>query len=267
MKKLFYLVIIVALVCPAAIAQEEPHPKYLVIEFIKVDSDNMVDFSEAKGFLEGIYKEAVKQGEIEGWDLWTLQSGPERGEFQYVTITYYDDPVKMMNGMTDDNLQAYAERAHSTDMSEQQLELAVDKSVNNRDLALRAYMVEIAHTKDDFEMKPGVLASFDLMKAAEGRFNEYEQMEKQLYLPFHQKKIEADMMGSWRLLRTAVPMGSEAEYTHMTLNFYDNYMQFFNAQEYEDLEASEERQMAMEEGLKSREQKWVYLATLLKSVR
>ena len=37
--------------------------------------------------------------------------------------------------------------------------------------------------------------------------------------------------------------------------------------EYEDIEASIEERRAVEEGLQSRDQKWVYLATLEKVVR
>ncbi|MBD8487386.1 hypothetical protein IFO69_01370 [Echinicola sp. CAU 1574] len=265
MKKLFCFAIVFLLAARISFAQEDH--QYMVIEFIKVASTQMVDYSDNKDFMEKIYEEAVKQGDVEGWDLWSLQSGPDQGEFQFVTITYYNDPVKMMNGMTDDNFLNYAKRAYSSTMSESQIESAVKSAVQNRDLAMRAYMVEVAETKDNFEMKPGVLASFDLMKAAEGRFNEYENVENELYLPFHQKKIQAGMMGSWKFLRTAVPMGSAAEYTHMTLNFYDDYVQFFNSMEYEDMEASEEQLTAMEEGLSSRDQKWVYMATLLKAIR
>ncbi|WP_226332115.1 hypothetical protein [Echinicola marina] len=265
MKKLFYFATVLFIVCQGAFAQGDH--KYMVIEFIKVASTQMVDYSENKSFMEKIYSEAIKQGDVEGWDLWSLQSGPDQGDFQYVTITYYDDPVKMMNGMTDNNFVNYAKRAFSSEMSDQQIEMNVENAVANRDLAMRAYMVMVAHTKDDFEMKPGVLASFDLMKAAEGRFNEYEHVETDLYLPFHQKKIAAGMMERWMFLRTAVPMGSAADYTHMTLNFYNDYLQFFNSMEYEDMEASEEQLTAMEEGLSSRDQKWVYMATLLKAIR
>ncbi|GAB3663948.1 hypothetical protein GCM10028791_39500 [Echinicola sediminis] len=265
MKKLFCFVIVLAFVCEYAIAQVGH--QYLVIEFIKVESTQMVDFSENKNFLEKIYREAVKQGEVKGWDLWTLQSTPDQGEFQYVTITYYDDPVKMMNGMTDDNFVNYAKKVYSSEMSDNQIEMIVANAVKNRDLAMRAYMVEVASTEDDFEYKQGALASFDLMKAVEGRFNEYEHVETDLYRPYKQKRIDAGMLGHWKFLRTALPMGSEADYTHMTLNFYDNYVQFFNAMEYQDLDVSEEQMVALEEGLSSRDMRWVYLATLLKSIR
>ncbi len=240
---------------------------YMVIEFVKVSSSQMVDYSENRDFLEKIYHEAVKEGDIVGWDLWSLQSGDNEGDFQYITVTYYKDPVKMMNGMTDTNFLNYAKKAYGESLTELEIANVVDGIMSNRDLARRAYMVQVASTDDSFKMQPGVLASFDLMRAAEGRFSEYEHVEEDLYLPYHQKKIQANMMGRWMFLRTALPMGSEAEYTHMTLNFYKDYLQFFTSMEYTDMEASEEQQKAMEEGLSSRDQKWVYMATLVRAIR
>jgi hypothetical protein len=86
-------------------------------------------------------------------------------------------------------------------------------------------------------------------------------------MPIHQKRINKDLMGSWKLMRTALPFGSEAKSTHLTINTYRDYVQFFNAKEYEDMESTEDQRQAEEKGLKSRDQKWVYLATLENSIR
>jgi hypothetical protein len=152
-------------------------------------------------------------------------------------------------------------------MTVSQVKSKIASSLEMRDLAVRSYMIQVARTDDDFEYRPGILASFDLMKAVEGRFQEYEIAEKEVFLPSHQKKISADLMEDWRFLRTALPTGSEAKSTHLTMNVYRDYVQFFNSMEYEDMEISEKEQKAMDEGLKSRDQKWVYLATLQSVVR
>ena len=128
-------------------------------------------------------------------------------------------------------------------------------------------MLEVARTDDDFQYTPGILATFDLMKAVEGKFQEYETAEEQIFLPLHQKKISNDLMEDWRFLRTALPTGSEAKSTHLTMNIYRDYIQFFNSMEFEDMEMTDKEQEAMLEGLKSRDQKWVYLATLQSAVR
>jgi hypothetical protein len=172
----------------------------------------------------------------------------------------------MMDGLSEEDLVKYALVAYPH-LNDKQIREIYEKSLKSRDLAQRLYMQEIASTKDNFRMQKGVLASFDLMKAVEGRFNEYEKAENEVFLPIHQKRIQQGLMGSWSLFRTALPFGSEAKSTHLTLNLYQNYMQFFNSQEYEDIDASPEQKAAEEKGLKSRDQKWIYLATLENAVR
>jgi len=263
MKKLSAIITILILSITLAFGQEK---KYLVFEFMKVERGNTLSYIEHKDFLEKIYKEAINQGDIEGWDFWSLKSGAEDGEFHYVTVTYYDNPVKMMTGLPTEKMVDYGKKAYE-DMDERAISNRITEAQKSRDLAVRSYMEEIASTGNDFNLRPGVLASFDLMKAAEGRFDDYEKAEREVFLPIHQKKIDNNLMASWRLLRTALPFGSEAKSTHMTLNIYKDYLQFFNSMEYEDIEASQEERRAVEEGLQSRDQKWVYLATLEKVVR
>ncbi|MEX0884161.1 MAG: hypothetical protein WDZ72_11870, partial [Cyclobacteriaceae bacterium] len=176
------------------------------------------------------------------------------------------DPVKMMNSNDINQLVKKAEKAFP-DRSSNEILNKINESMDQQDLAVRNYMVEVARTNDNYEFKPGTLASFDLMKAVEGRFQEYEKAEQEVFLPLHEKKIKAGLMESWRFLRTALPTGSEAKSTHLTMNIYSNYLQFFNSMEFEDIDATESDQKAIEVGLSSRDQKWVYLATLETAVR
>lgn len=240
--------------------------RYMVLEFIKVETGQMYDFIEYKDFMEKVYQAAVNNKKIIGWDFWSLQSGADIGEFQYITITYFKDPVSMMNGISDDDLVKYAMIAYPH-LDDKQVRDLFARSLLSRDLAQRSYMAEIATTKDNFKMNKGVLASFDLMKAVEGHFEEYEKAEREIFLPIHQNRIYRGLMSSWSLLRTALPFGSEAKSTHLTINLYKDYIQFFNAQEFEDLESTAEQRAAVEKGLKSRDQKWVYLATLENVIR
>src|SRR5690554_5976845 len=171
----------------------------------------------------------------------------------------------MMNGLSLEKLIEIGKQSFP-EMDEDKIGERIKQSLGFRDLAMISYMVEIANSEDEVKMVPGMLASFDLMKAAEGRFEEYERAEKEIFLPLHEKKIDAGFMEGWSLLRTAVPAGSEARSTHMTLNIYSDYMQFFNSLEYEQ-PATEAELAAIEKGLSSRDQKWIYLATLESVVR
>jgi len=240
--------------------------RYLVFEFIKVESNETYDFMDHKGFMEKVYQGAINDKKITGWDLWSLQSGADPSEFQYIAVTYYNNPVSMMNGLAEEDLIKYGMLAYPH-MTEQQIKERLDKGMNSMDLAQRAYMQQIASSKDNFQFRRGTLASFDLMKAVEGKFQEYEKAEREVFLPIHQSRIDKGLMGHWSLLRTALPFGSEAKSTHLTMNVYKDYVQFFNAQEYEDMDSTAEHRAAVEKGLKSRDQKWVYLATLQNALR
>ncbi len=263
MKKLFILSTLICICLQFSHAQEK---RYLVFEFIRVDKEKTVDYLESKDFLSKVYSQAVKNGDIVGWDLWSLKSGSDPESFQYATVTYFKDPVKMMDSSEPETLIQYAKEAYP-ELNESQITDRIKASFEDRDLAIRSFMVEIARTNDTFEFKQGTLASFDLMKAVEGDFEAYEAVEKDIFLPIHERKIKAGLMENWCLLRTALPTGSQATSTHMTMNVYKDYLQFFNSMEYEDMELTASMQEKVEKGLKSRDQKWVHLATLETMVR
>lgn len=240
--------------------------QYTVFEFIKVENDQLFDYIEFKDLMQKVYRQALNDKRIKGWDFWSLQSGGDHTDFQYIMVTYYDDPVKMMNGLDEASLKEYTKIAYPH-LNDDQVTKIFQESMKTRDTPMRLYMKQIASTQDNFQMKPGVLASFDLMKAKEGNFEAYETAETSTFQPIHQKFIESGLMGHWSLLRTALPLGSEASSTHLTMNIYKDYMQFFNAQSYEDMNQTESERKAVDKGLDSRDQKWVYLATLENVVR
>jgi hypothetical protein len=263
MKKIILFLIFGLLMVSGIRAQQN---QYMVFDFIKVENDQIFDYIEFKDLMEKVYRQALNDKKIKGWDFWALQSGADQSAFQYIMVTYYDDPVNMMNGMDESAMMDYTKIAYPH-LNDAQVANLFQNALAIKDTPMRLYMKQIASTDDDFQMKPGILASFDLMKANEGNFEQYENAESEVFKPIHQSRIEQGLMGHWSLLRTALPLGSEAKSTHLTMNMYKDYMQFFNAQAYEDLDQTAAQQKAVNEGLNSRDQKWVYLATLENTVR
>lgn len=263
MKKLLIFLVCGMLWVSSLKAQQT---QYMVFEFIKVENDQLFDYIEFKDLMEKVYRQALNDKQITGWDFWSLQSGADHSDFQYIMVTHYSDPVKMMNGLDDPTMMEYTKIAYPH-LNSAQVSKIFQESLTIRDTRMRLYMREVTQTKDNFQMKPGVLASFDLMKASEGQFEKYETAESEVFKPIHQKYIDQGLMGHWSFLRTALPLGSEANSTHLTMNMYKDYMQFFNAQAYEDMNQTASQREAVNEGLNSRDQKWVYLATLENIVR
>jgi len=137
---------------------------YLIFEFMKVDNEQEQAYSETEAFWEKIQEQLVKNGDILGWDLWSLQPGGENQGYQYLTVSLYNDPVKMMSNAG--NFEAALKAAYPN-MSDDQLNEKFNNTAKSRDLAARVYLEQIAVTKDKFDMPLGTVAGINFMKVAD----------------------------------------------------------------------------------------------------
>ena len=237
---------------------------YLVFEFMKVDNEQESDYRDTESFWQKIHEQRVKNGDIIGWDLWSLKPGGENQGFQYLTVNLYDDPVKMFEG-SGDFMKAVKDAY--PDMSEETLREKLGKTGKTRDLAVRIYMEEIATTNGDFEMAIGTIASIDMMKVTFGNRNAYEKAETEVFQPWHQKQVDAGSKGSWGLLRYMSPIGTETYASHITVNMYKDYSQFFNNRSTGWDELTDKQIKAVQDGIATRDMKYVYMAKLIKKAR
>lgn len=244
-----------------ASAQENEDNLYLIFELMKVDNEQESAYAETETFWKKIHQERVNSGDIIGWDLWSLRPGGEHQGYQYMTVTLFDDPVKMMSGSI---FMSHAQKAYP-DMSDEELTEQFNNSAKNRDLAVRFYLEQIATTEGDFEMKPGIVASMDLMKVDLGSYDEYESAEMQIFQPYHQERVDANELGNWGLLRCMSPIGSETFASHITVNMYEGWEHMMSPTFNPPDSFSEE--MMVNAGLQTRDMKWVYLMQLEEMVR
>ena len=248
-----------------AYAQEK---LYLVFEFMKVDNEQESDYNETEAFWEKIQEQRVKGGDIIGWDLWALSPGGEMQNFQYLTVTLYNDPVKMMDGSSWSKLMDRAKAAYPN-MSEADLMAKLNGSSKTRDLAVRIYAEEIATTTGSSaaEMALGTVAQVGMMKVDMGNYATYEKAEKEVFQPLHQKAVDAGQKTSWGFIRFINPIGSDTYASHMTVNMFTGYKQALN----ENINYSEGVSPAMtklmQDGIASRDMKYVYMAELIRMAR
>lgn len=247
----------------SATAQEK---LYLTFEFMKVDNEQETDYSETEAFWEKIQEQRVKAGDIMGWDLWVLSPGGEMQDFQYLTVSLYNDPVKMMDGSSWTGLMDRAKAAYPS-MSEADLMTKLNGSAKTRDLAVRIYAEEIDRTKDEFDMPLGMVAEVDMMKVDLMKYATYEKAESEVFKPLHQKAVDDGAKGSWALIRFISPIGSDTYASHMTVNMFKDYKQALNQNINYGEGATAAQTKMMQEGIASRDMKYVYLAKLLRKVR
>lgn len=264
MKKIG-IIIAMVLLGNMTMAQEK---LYLVFEFMKVDNEQEAAYVETEAFWEKIQEQRVKGGDIIGWDLWALSPGGEMQDFQYLTVSLYNDPVKMMDGSSWSHLMDRAKAAYP-DMSEADLLAKLNGSSKTRDLAVRIYAEEIATTTGSSaaEMVLGTVAEIDMMKVDLMNYGAYEKAEVEVFRPLHQKSVDAGDKLSWGLIRFISPVGSDTYASHMTVNMFKDYKQALNQNINYSEGASPANTKLMQEGIASRDMKYVYLAELIRMAR
>ena len=259
MKNLLIIVVLM-LFSITAIAQEK---LYLIFEFMKVDNTQETAYAETEALWEKIHQQRVKNGDIIGWDLWSLAPGGEDQGYQYMTVTVFNDPLKMFKG--GDFMGAV--KAAYPGMSDAELTKKFEGTSQSRDLAVRIYAQEIDATKGEFEMPLGTVASIDMMKVALENYGKYEKAESEIFKPLHQKAVDAGAKGNWGLIRFMSPIGSDTYASHMTVNMYKDYEQMLNQNINFEGAATPAQTKAMQEGLAARDMKYVYIGNLIRKVR
>ncbi|WP_273567342.1 hypothetical protein [Maribacter halichondriae] len=264
MKKVV-LIAVLMLFGVMANAQEK---LYLVFEFMKVDNEQEAAYGETEEFWQKIQEQRVKAGDIMGWDLWTLKPGGEMQDFQYLTVSLYKDPVKMMDGSSWSNLMDRAKAAYPN-MNEADLMDKLNGSSKNRDLAVRIYAEEIATTtgSSPSEMVLGTVAQLDMMKVDLMNYGTYEKAEKEVFQTLHQKAVDAGEKTSWGLIRFMSPIGSDTYASHMTVSMFDGYKQALNQNIDWEEGSTPAKTKLMQEGMAARDMKYVYMAELVRMAR
>ncbi len=265
MKKVLWFLALLLMV-PSSWAQEqEEESLYLDFSFMRVDNDQQMAYQEVEEFWEKIHVERIKQGNCIGWDLWSLEPSGEDQDFQYLTVSLYNDPVKMMEV---DDYWAALEAAYP-ELTTVEQDKKMEETTKSRDVAVRVFLDEVAQTSaDDFDMPIGTLAILNFMKAKPGQVWDYEKAEQEVFQPMHQQQIDAGGRGSWGVLRNMLWYASDIYATHITFDMFTGYDQFFNGADGGDgTPMTEEQQQAYNDGLATRDLRMIKHARLIRKVR
>lgn len=259
MRKLVTIVVL-AFFTTIVFGQDEK-PLYLLFEFMHVDEGQGSNYAATEEFWEKVHVQRVKNGDCIGWDLWRLEpSGQEQGA-QFMTVSLYNDPVKMMEG--GDFLKAW--NAAYPNLTESANNAKMAMTAKSRDLTHRVFLQQIDLTNDDFDMPIGTLAVINFMKAKPGKSAAYEKMESEVFKSYHQSDVESGGRASWGMLRNMLGYATEAYASHITVDMYTGYDQFFNGGS--SGPATEAQQKAYQEMNTLRDLKSVTHGTLIRKVR
>jgi hypothetical protein len=247
MKKLLTLALVIFMTI--RINAQEKSQLYLLFEFMQVNDEQGSNYWAVEDFWSQIHKQRVTDKTILGWDLWSLTpSGAKQGS-QYFTVTLFPSLQAMLEAATSWDVIATAKKAYPK-MSEKDLNAMMEKTVKSRDIANQVFIKEIDKTKDDFEMKPGIMATMDIMKQLD---DSYEKVESEVFKPWHQKMVNDGKKGNWDLLQVILPAGTEAYGTHLTVSMYKDAAQLAAFMEGSVGTIDFTTQTAVNQGFKTRE--------------
>ena len=262
MKKLLTLAL-VAFMTMRISAQENSSQLYLLFEFMQVKGEHGSDYLAVEDFWSGIHKQRVADKSILGWDLWSVTpSGTAQGP-QYFTVTLFSSLKDMLQAATSLDVMGYAKKAYPN-MSDKDFNSMMDKTVKSRDCSDQVFFKQVDKTKGDFQMKVGTMITFDIMKQLD---DSYEKVESEIFKPWHQDMVNKGKKGSWELLETILPAGNTAYGTHLTVSMYKDVAQLSAFMEGSAGDMDLTTQLAVKEGLKTREWKEMKIAKLEKMVR
>jgi len=180
-----------------------------------------------------------------------------------LTVTRYASLKDMVQAMSSLDVMGYAKKAYPK-MTEKELTAMLDKTVKSRDMAHQVLLKQIDKTKDDFQMKIGTMLTMDIMKQLD---DGYEKAESEIFKPWHQQMVDQGKKGTWELLQTILPAEIEAYGTHLTISMYNDVAQLAAFMEGSSGEMDLMTQLAVKEGLKTRNWKEMKIAKLEMMVR
>lgn len=183
-----------------------------------------------------------------------------------MTVSLYNDPVKMMDGSSWAHIMDRAKAAYP-EMAEADLNIKLNHSSATRDLAVRIFAEQIATTKGEFNMPLGTVAQIDMMKVDMMNYGAYEKAEMAIFQPIHQKVVDAGEKANWGLIRFINPIGSDTYASHMTVSMFKDYKQALSQNINWGEGATPASTKAMEEGIGLRDMKYVYMANLIRKAR
>jgi len=262
MKTIFALVL-VCLTTFSLKAQDKPSQLYLLFEFMQVSGEQGSNYWQVEDFWSGIHKQRVADKSILGWDLWSLSPAGTKQGSQYMTVTQFASLKDMLTAIGSLDVMKYAKKAYPS-KTDKEFNAMMEKTVKSRDMANQVLLQGVDKTKDDFKMKVGMVATLDIMKQLD---DSYEKVESDIFKPWHQDMVNQGKKGSWLLLRTILPVGSEAKGTHITVSMYNDVAQLAGFMEGSGGDMNLSMQLAVKEGMKTREWKEMKIAKLEMMVR
>ena len=196
--------------------QAAPQKVIVVINYMKA-APGMADAyaqAEQETFLP-MHQEHVKDGTMISWALYSVAIAGAGSDHDFVTADVY--PSYAAIEAAGANQEAVFARAHPG----QDLTAVVSPALAHREM-LRREIWELVYTAG--EPGPTQYLLVEYMKTRRGQ--DPLTMEREMWMPLHQARIQEGIIKHWSTYSLAVPVGSDNAYDYGTVNYFDSMVYF-----------------------------------------
>lgn len=199
---------------------EIPNSHYVVVDYLKVNPGDHSRYLDVEQQIwKPMHQERINQGIIMSWRLYAVEFTGSADDYNYVTITVYDDPVKLENPWNAD-IPAKVHRGMT-------VEEIMDRTTKVRDYVRSELYYCVASAPEVPLKDPAKYMQVNFMKVDTGMESEYEGLEKNIWMPIHNESISSGRTVGWGLWSVLFPRGEGRPYQYITLNTFSDYSYVF----------------------------------------
>ena len=206
----------------AALAQNQataPAPtKFALLEYIKIEPGKAADYRKLEQEVwVPIHRERVKMGVIKSWSAWGVRfPGGSSREYDRVIITTFN---KFADVQTPYPPGVFTKVFPNTTAAELVVRTqALSKIVRS----------ELAALLDSTQLNPQPLPPFaeiNFHKVEPGQGPAYNELLRKYWKPLHEERVKRGLLKSWMRFGVRYPQGTEREYGHFSITFFDKFEQ------------------------------------------
>lgn len=216
-----FLLTTAVVVTPLKCLAQENHPIFAVVDFMKVnqgDEDKYVNVEE--NYWKPIHQKRIDQGEIIAWELYRVHYTGTDDEYNYATVTLFDDPAKLEHPMQLDWEQIKPEG---------DLDKMFAETMASRQLVKEILFMQVDGIDAGENAQPVKYLQVNFMKVKSGGGSAYVENEQKVWKPIHQEFVKAGTRAGWSLWQTIYPNGDGEPFQYVTVDDYNNFAQLGQA--------------------------------------
>lgn len=191
---------------------------YIEIDYMKVRQANQQDYVKLeKEIWKPIHQERVRAGIIVGWYLYRVSyPGGTEVHHNYTTVTVYRTFKDMENSYSGETRRKVHPNLSTTDLWR--------KTLKARDRVRSEVWRRLDYVRPELtSATPAPIAVVNYMKTKPGQVGDYVSVERDIWKPIMQKRLEDGNSAGWDLYALRFPGGTSYEYNYGTVNFHGKF--------------------------------------------